>query len=91
MLPKQNKIDHNINRLISLKLDPLTEKLDKQFMSYDERIIKIRKEFDMNRLERLIKSKVDIIEMNQHKESQDFKIAAIEANFNLIVKDLQSF
>lgn len=46
--------------------------MDRLFKLYDEKITKLRQDFDLGKLERLIKSKGDITEMNKLNENLEF-------------------
>lgn len=70
LLPKQHDIDQNINKLISLQLDPFIQKLEKKLFVWDEKIIVLKKEFDIGRIERIIKQKADLSEFNMANELQ---------------------
>lgn len=51
----------------------------------------LRKEFDIGKIERMIKNKADLSEFNAANENLQFKLQALDSNFGLIVKDFQTF
>jgi hypothetical protein len=68
LLPKQAQIDHNINYLIDLKTQPITSNIDKQLHVWDEKITKLRNDFDVGKMDRMIKSKADAAEFTTFSE-----------------------
>jgi hypothetical protein len=77
--------------MITCQLDPLNESIDKKLNIFEERIVKLRSEFDIGKFERMIKVKLDQQEFNSFAEQQIFKQQALDNNFQLMVKDFQTF
>jgi len=49
----------NINNLITCQFIPFQEGIDKKLNIFEERMIKLRNEFDLGKFERMIKVKLD--------------------------------
>ena len=58
-MPKQHEIDSNINKIIKSHLEPYSEITDKKLNIFEDRIVKLRNEFDLGKFERMIKVKTD--------------------------------
>ena len=91
LLPKQHEIDLNINNLVKRQLEPVNENTDKKLNIFEERIVKLRSEFDIGKFERMIKVKTDQQEFNGFAEQQVFKQTALDNNFQLMVNDFKTF
>ena len=57
-MPPQSKIDNNILKICGKEIDNINESLRKQLEKWDEKMIELRKEFDMPKLDKIMKSKV---------------------------------
>lgn len=58
LLPPQSKVDQNILKICGYEIDKINDSLRRQLEKWDERMIEMRKELDMPRLDKLIKSKL---------------------------------
>jgi hypothetical protein len=57
ILPTQASVDHNILKLCGREIDALNETLRKQLEKWDDKMIELRKEFDIGKLEKELKNK----------------------------------
>lgn len=58
LLPDQSKVDKNILKICGDEISKINDSLKKQLEKWDERMIELRKEFDMPKIDKLIKSKL---------------------------------
>lgn len=57
-------MNENIITLCKGIIQPISDKFDEQVESWDTKIIRLRKEFDINKINTALKSKADLVDFN---------------------------
>ena len=64
LLPSKEQVNENIITLCKGIIQPISDKFDEQVESWDTKIIRLRKEFDINKINTALKSKADLVDFN---------------------------
>ena len=57
----------------------------------DAKVVKVRQEFDIGLLRRMIEKKAEVAEMQSNFELVDMKITTLDTNFMLLAQDFETF
>lgn len=59
-------------------------------MSVDRKVVKVRQDFDITKINKELEKKADHAETKNQIELNDFKIGALDANLILLARDLEA-
>jgi len=59
--------------------------------SVDQKVVKVRQEFDIGMLKRMIERKAENDDVQSNLELNDVKITTLDTNFLLLAKDFETF
>ena len=91
LLPDMKMYQNKFTSQIEEAIQELNMKMEEKFIQQDQRMNKIRHEFDMATLNKFISSKADEMSMAASFQVQDVRIATIDKNLVAIASDFETF
>ena len=90
-VPDKAQIKADIERIVKVKMDEVQEVMNETKQEVDGRLVKLRKEFDINLLKRSIDKKANQKEVALSTEQQDQKTRIIDNNVMMLANDINAF
>jgi hypothetical protein len=90
-VPDQAQIRADIERIVKVKMDEMQEMMNETKHEVDGRLVKIRKEFDINILKKSIEKKANQKEVQQSVEQQDHRTRIVDNNVMMLANDINVF
>ena len=90
-MPDQAQIRADIERIVKVKMDEMQEMMNETKHEVDGRLVKIRKEFDINILKKSIEKKANQKEVQQSVEQQDHRTRIVDNNVMMLANDINVF
>lgn len=86
-LPTEEEERDKIVGLFKLNIEEYAEKIDEQVQNLDQKIMRIRKTFDLSKLERMVKQKADNQDFYSKTDDHESRILAIQKSFIVLATD----
>ena len=90
-MPDQAQIRADIERIVKVKMDEMQVMMNETKQEVDGRLVKIRKEFDINILKKAIEKKANQKEVQQSVEQQDHRTRIVDNNVMMLANDINVF
>ena len=90
-LPTEEEEHDKIVGLFKINIEEYAEKIDESIQNLDQKIMRIRKTFDLSKLERLVKMKADKHDFTIKTDDHDARILAIQKSFLVLATDFTQF
>ena len=91
LLPDMTLYEQKTRTQIEESIDELWIKLEEKLMSWDQRMIAIRNEFDMTELKKFIDTKANKENVSSDFQNHEFKIGTLDKNIVAIASDFETF
>ena len=91
LLPDMVLYEQKTNSQIEESIDELWLRLEEKLMSWDQRMISIRNEFDMSELKKFIDTKANKENVTNDFQNHEFKISTLDKNIVAIASDFETF
>lgn len=82
LLPPQDVTDANIVRLARIWIQKSDDKFEEQVDKWDQKIINLRKEFDMGKINKALKGKADLNESTTQFQNLQYSLSVLEMRHN---------
>jgi len=90
-VPDQAAIKAAIEKIVKVKMDEMHEVMNETKQEVDGRLVKIRKEFDINILKKAIEKKANQKEVTLSVEQQDHRTRIVDNNVMMLANDINVF
>ena len=90
-MPDMTLYEQKVSTLIEEGIDDLWIKLEEKLMTWDQRMLAIRNEFDMGQLNKFIDLKANKDSVANDFQNHEFKISTLDKNMLAIVQDFETF
>lgn len=90
-MPDQAAIKAAIEKIVKVKMDEMHEVMNETKQEVDGRLVKIRKEFDINILKKAIEKKANQKEVTLSVEQQDHRTRIVDNNVMMLANDINVF
>ena len=90
-MPDMTLYEQKVSTQIEEGIDDLWIKLEEKLMTWDQRMLAIRNEFDMGQLNKFIDLKANKDSVANDFSNHEFKISTLDKNMLAIVQDFETF
>ena len=91
LLPDMKLYEQKVSTSIEESIDDLWVRLEEKLMSWDQRMIAIKNEFDMGSLNKFIDLKANKENVANDFQNHEFKISTLDKNIVAIASDFETF
>ena len=86
-LPDISLLEQNLRTYVQAQQDEASDKFSVAFKNLDQRIVTMRKEFDVDSIVSLVRKKADAEQVNADLKNHEFKISLLDKNLIHIASD----
>ena len=91
LLPNMQAYENKVQSRIEESIEDLWQKLEEKLLCWDKRMIQIRHEFDIGKINKSINSKASKETVHGDFQNHEFKISTLDKNIVAIATDFETF
>ena len=91
MIPDQGSLRDQLVDFMKEQIAEAEERIDVSLKSFDQRVVSLRKECDIEHVKGIIRSKADVVSVAADFENHEFKIGTLDRNLVCIANDFSIF